>query len=1434
METATAPDALSLFHEDVRSWFQNRFKFPTEGQAQAWPLIAAGGNVLLAAPTGSGKTLAAFLWAVDRLWRRGLEEGLPHKTQVLYISPLKALSHDVKKNLEEPLREIRARSLQEHLREVDVTLAVRTGDTSAAERESMRKQPPHIFITTPESLFLLLTSTRGRALLQDVETVIVDEVHALAGNRRGAHLALSLERLQALTERPLQRIGLSATQKPLELVANFLVGDRDATCSIVDVGRRRDFDLQVEIPSSGLSAVMELEVWEEVYARLLVLIAEHRTTLIFTGTRRMAERIAHRLRQTLGDDAVAAHHGSMSRERRHDAEQRLKAGTLRAMAATSSLELGIDIGSVDLVVQIGSPKSINAFLQRAGRSRHHVGGIPKARLFPLTRDELVEAAALLRALRQGELDALWIPEAPLDMLAQQIVAEVACREWGLDSLYAVLRRAHPYRNLSPERFLEIVQILAQGYTTRRGRRGAHIHFDAVNHRLRGRPGARLTALLNGGAIPDAFDYEVRLEPGDQFLGTVHEDFAIESMSGDVFLLGNGTWRILRVEENAVRVADAKGEAPSLPFWLGEAPSRSAELCAAISDLRRELEIRLGDPKVLQTMVAAQGSAPEAPWKIDAALWLREETGFTPEAANGIVDHLASGFLALGTLPKQEELVAERFFDSGGDMHLVLHCPYGSRVNRAFGLALRKRFCRKFNFELQAAATEEGLILSLGATHSFPLEEVFQYLNSNTVRGLLQQAVLDSPMFEVRWRWNATRFLAIARRRGGKRVPAILQRLDAQDLVALVFPDQIACAENILGDREIPDHPLVRQTLDDCLHEAMDIEGLEALLRRIENGSCRVTARDVSEPSPLAQELLQARPYAFLDGAPLEERRTRAVTARSSGDPAQVTPASLDAEAVMAVTEEAWPSPRDPDELHDALLTGGFLTEGEIRAGSGGDSWQMFLEPLIASNRIGSLSPSSGQPIWVASERWAEARRALPDAVPVVTPVLPESLRQYSGAAEEALRDLIRSRLEIAGPVSEAQLADPLGISVPAAGITLLGLESEGFVFRGDFRPGPKPQWCERRLLFRMRQRSVSHRRKSVVTVPATRFQEFLFGGLGVFRVGARHAEPPRGSPETLNSVLEILEGFEAPGELWEKEILQARVPDYDPAWLDLACQSGRFGFGRLRPPKGDGPLPPFLSLRYMPLAFFPRQNLRIWKRLGGAVGAPENAPTNGPTSILREILQRRGAIFADELFSAAAAAGVLPEETERGLRALIHAGLAAGDGFSALRGLWRPLRRARSSSGWKPAGRLPSAFPGRFFLFPAEDTPLPRLEVEEMRLHAARILLRRYGVVFRALAQRETVLPPWRELRLALRTLEDRGEARGGRFITGVAGEQFASPDALEMLYREAPFSPEDPAITLCSHDPANLQGILTPERRGPLHPKNRILFLRGVPQPAT
>src|SRR6266550_2519014 len=1076
---------LSGFHPVIERWFGARFAEPTEPQRGAWPVIQAGRNALIAAPTGSGKTFAAFLAAIDSLLRQGLEGTLRDETQVVYVSPLKALSNDVQKNLAEPLAEIRHTLEAMCLPDVEIRTLVRTGDTPAAERQAMVHRPPHILVTTPESLFLILTSERARDMLRSVRTVIVDEIHAVARDKRGSHLALSLERLEHLAGRRLQRIGLSATQKPIEDIAQFLVGTKRAPSpdsqapSVIDSGHARTLDLAIEIPSSPLEAVMEAEVWEEIYERLVQLILEHRTTLVFVNTRRLAERLTLHLSERLGADQVTSHHGSLSKEKRLDAETRLKEGKLKALVATASLELGIDIGAVDLVCQIGSTRSIATLLQRVGRSGHNLAAVPKGRLFPLSRDELIECTALVRAARERTLDRLIIPAHPLDILAQQIVAAVACEEWQEDALFELVRGAYPYRDVSRKDFDAVVQMLAEGFTTRRGRRGAYVHYDGVNRRLRARRGARLAALASGGAIPDIGDYRVILEPTETFVGTLNEDFAIESMPGDIFQLGNRSYLIQKIESGQVRVVDAQGQPPSIPFWLGEAPGRTPELSQEVSRLRRDVGGRLADAR-------------------EATAWLAGEIPGVPEpAARQMVEYLEASQKILGVIPTQETLVLERFFDEAGGMQLVLHAPFGSRINKAWTLALRKRFCRQFNFELQAAATEDALLLSLGPQHSFPLSDVFRYLHPATTRDILVQALLDAPVFKTRWRWNTTISLAVPRSRGGAKVPPQLQRMQADDLMAAVFPDAAACLENIPGDREVPDHPLVNQTVRDCLAEAMDFDGLIAVLNRIHAGELRLIARDTPEPSAFAHEILNAKPYAFMDDAPLEERRTHAVQTRVPRDRAGSEMRALDADAIERVRDEERPDPRDADELHDALLTAGFLSSPEIvrlkadpTDGSRPDAGDAVV--LAGTRRATRASnPESGvpKPVWIAAERLPEFLAIHPGATLAPPIAAPRSRAARVWTREEAIVELLRGRLSIIGPTTAAALAASLGIAEADADAALLALESDGTVLRGHFEsraPSPESrlQWCDRRLLARIHRYTLNRLRAEIAPVSA--------------------------------------------------------------------------------------------------------------------------------------------------------------------------------------------------------------------------------------------------------------------------------------------------------------------------------------------------------------
>ena len=923
---------LSNFDPLIAEWFTRKFGSPTEPQVAGWRDIATGGDVLISAPTGSGKTLAAFLICLDSLVRAARADALPSETQVVYVSPLKALSNDVRRNLETPLAEIAQLAAERGVKLAPIRTAVRTGDTPAAERQQMSKKPPHILVTTPESLYILLTAERPRRNLQSVRTVVVDEIHAVADDKRGSHLALTLARLDAVIQssgaKKPQRIGLSATVRPIEEVASFLSPSQPA--SIINVGHRREMDLAIEVPNDELGAVATSEMWEEIYDRVARHILSQRTTLVFVNTRRMSERVAHALGGRLGHDVVLPHHGSLSRTLRQDAESRLKNGELKAVVATASLELGIDIGTVDLAIQIGSPRSIAVALQRVGRSGHWVGAKPHGIFFPTTRDELVECAALIHAIRNGDLERLEIPQNALDILAQQIVAETACEAYDEDALYDLFRGAYPYRNLPRRDFDAVITMLSEGIATARGRSGALLHRDQVNHRVRGRRGARLAAITSGGAIPDSAAYAVIAEPEGKTVGTIDEDFAVESLTGDVFLLGTHSWRVRHVGQGKVRVEDAHGAQPSLPFWLGEAPGRSAELSAAVSQLRENVAL------------------------------LGPNCGLDEAGARQAIDYLQAGESSLGAMPTNKTIIAERFFDESGGMQLILHAPFGSRINRAWGLALRKRFCQSFNFELQAAATDNGICISLSEQHAFPLEAVFEFLHPETIEGVLRDALLVAPMFTARWRWNSSRALALLRFRGGRKVPAPIQRMHAEDLLASVFPDQVACAENLTGPPRIPDHPLVNETIANCLHEAMDLDGLRGLLERLRNGTIRRVAVENPAPSVFSHEILNANPYAFLDDAPLEERRARAVQLRSTlrTDAAQGA-GILDPAAIVEISTEVWPEPRDADELHDALLT--FIS------GPSETAWRKWFEELTVTGRAFSVERGEVE-FWVAAER----------------------------------------------------------------------------------------------------------------------------------------------------------------------------------------------------------------------------------------------------------------------------------------------------------------------------------------------------------------------------------------------------------------------------------------------------------------------------------
>ena len=1554
MRMQSLPESLLWAHPLVAEWFVRQFGTPTEPQEQGWPHILAGRTTLISAPTGSGKTLAAFLACIDRLVRKALAGDLRDRTEVLYVSPLKALGNDIQKNLEIPLGEILALAGERGLLMPEIRTAVRTGDTLMPERRAMLKRPPHILVTTPESLYILLTAESSRRILRDVETVIVDEIHAVADDKRGSHLALSLERLEALTYRRPVRIGLSATQKPIEEVGHFLTGswraepdsvsgrlrvrshDGCATADesagatgpdlvIVNIGHKRKLDLAIEVPPMPLGPVASNEMWDAVYDRLVELVMQNRSTLVFVNTRRMAERIAHQLGERIGEENVAAHHGSLSRKLRLAAERKLKEGQVRVLVATASLELGIDVGFVDLAVQINSPRAIAVVLQRVGRSGHWRGAVPKGRFFATTRDDLMECAALVRAIKLGDLDRLVIPEAPLDVLAQQIVATCAAgggsdarmrstvrgpedsataggdpstslragatevtgatdEGWDENELFALVKRAYPYRNLTREKFESILEMLAEGIAARRGRYGAYIHRDKVNRKLRARRGARLAAITSGGAIPDNSLYTVVAEPDGVVVGTVDEDFAVESNRGDIMLLGNTSWMIHRIETNAGRmlVHDAHGAPPSVPFWRGEAPARTEELSQHVGDLREKISGML--PRTSPVGFSATQTEVAA-----CVCWLKDECGLDDSGAEQAIEYILQGRAVLGAVPTQRTVIAERFFDEAGGMQLIIHAPFGGRINKAWGLSLRKRFCRGFNFELQAAATDNGLNIALAEQHSFPLGDVFHFLQADSVQPILEQAALDSPIFGTRWRWDANRALALLRFQGGKKVPAQIQRMRSDDLLASVFPEAAACFENIEGDRKIPDHPLVNEVVKDVLTEALDLEGLKTVLRGMASGEIRVRAVDTPVPSQFSHEILNANPYAYLDDAPLEERRARAVEMR------RVLPESvleevgkLDPGAIVQVQEDAWPDVRDADELHDVLHTLVAMPldmvraletpalnlpkDGEFRMGhppgldrtaEGGRphmstaEWHGYFERLAREGRAGvaagaEAETASGQPegrrrYWVAAERARSFQTLFPGARFENELADVESAQ---GSHDDVLLTLVTGWMSHLGPATASQIGEMIGLPVSEIENALLRMEASGTVLRGSFTgsrdrrtemsaphgsvelgstgqpvtavPTHETEWCERRLLARIHRLTVGMLRKQIEPVTASQFMQWLLRWQHV--APGSQVSGERGTLE----VLQQLQGFEIPANAWERQVLARRVTDYDPKWLDQLCLTGAVGWGRLSPhpatldssgtdvtsggPNGSRQRR-VIPTSVAPITFFVREEAD-WMALSsnphfsqkrGEEGLPTLGLSHGSELVLEFLRQRGASFFADIVRGT----GKLKAEIETALWELVAAGLVTADGFDNLRSLIDPKRRAGQGVG---KTNRPRHSAGRWALLHADAMAERPRAVEA----ACWMLLRRYGIVIRDLLARESNLPPWRELLMGFRRLEDRGEIRGGRFVDGFLGEQFALPIAVESVRAMRNLPPATEGITLSAADPLNLVGILVPGERVP------------------
>ena len=1432
---------MESFHPAVRAWFGERFPDgPTPPQRAAWPHIAARRDTLVAAPTGSGKTLSAFLVAIDRLYKafeRG--EATDGVARVVYVSPLKALAVDIAENLERPLLEIAAISKAMGLGAPTIRVGVRSGDTPTSARAAMVKKPPAFIVTTPESLYLMCTSSKARAALSTVDTLIVDEIHSLARDKRGSHLSLTLERLDHIcreaTGESFVRVGLSATQKPISTVADLLVGGRvdangDARCEIVDEGHVRRLDLDLVVPPSEMEAIAPAEQMGEILDHIAQLVEAHTTTLVFVNTRRMAERISHELGERLAEhdeDAeanVVAHHGSLSKERRLAVERRLRAGDLKALVATASLELGIDVGPVDLVCQLGSPRNIATFLQRVGRANHQRYGIPKGRLYPQTRDDLVECCALLTAVHGGRLDALLPPEAPLDILIQQLVAEVSAQEWDVDDLFELVRRAGPFRSLSRHDFDECLELAAHGVQTGRGVRSHWIHHDDVNDQLRGRRGARMAALTSGGAIPELGDYRVLLDPDDTFIGSVNEDWATESMPGDIFTLGTHSWRIRRIEPGVVRVVDAEGLPPTIPVWFGEAPGRTLELSEEVCIIRRAVEERLraGDPDAARS-------------------WLMGAAQIDAEPAQQVIRYLAASLAILGTLPTRDKLVIERFFDETGGMQLIVHSPNGARLNRAFGLALRKKFCKNFDFELQAAASDDAVCLSLGPQHSFPLGDVAGFLKSNTVEQTLTNAVLvpPSPMFLSRWRWNLNRSLLVLRWKGGRKNPPPIQRMEADDMMAALFPLAAACQENVSGPVELPDQVIVRQTMDDTLREAMDLDGLRELVGRLERDELEVVTVDSTEPSPLSHELLVGKAFTFLDDAEAIDRRSRAVPLRRG------LPVDLDEigkvapEAIAEVAQQVIPDPTSADELFE-LLESLVVTRAV-------DVWRPMFDQLVADGRatMAFAEPPRSAEFWTVGADRTKAAALRPDLWP--------DAETTTDDRTDALLTAVRGRLDCCAITTGDKLAAQMGVDRSSVEFTLVGLENEGFAIRGNWgdsgdgsdavggvgiraevpAPGggsgsvggvgiraevPAKYWASRRLLSRMHVYSQKGKRARVEPSTAQDFMRFLFEW--------QHVAPGsqlRGV-DGLTSVVAQLQGWHAAAAAWEPHILARRLGDFRPEVLDRRSLAGDITWGRLVAASTASSRP--TATKATPITLALRNDLE-WLVAAVRGGVEPEPLEEGCAAELLAELRQRGARFHHELGSAT---GRLATDVEQGLWELVWRGLVHADSFHAVRSLFEARDRSASPTrtrGLRRGSATRHGGEGRWTLFAEHHLDA---DPDELAEAVAEQLLARWGVVFHALVQREQLALPWREVLWAFRRLEARGVIRGGRFVSGFSGEQYALPEAADHLDRIRKTERPGLEVAINACDPLNLTGVVTPGERIPARRGAEIVYRDGVP----
>ena len=1380
--------ALERFSEPVRTWFETTFSAPTAAQEQGWPAIAAGDHTLILAPTGSGKTLTAFLWGIDRLMNTPPSE--TPGPRVLYISPLRALAVDVEKNLRAPLQGISLAGERLGHPVRMPTVGMRTGDTPADERRKLVRNPPDLLITTPESLYLMLTSA-ARETLAGVETVIIDEIHALAATKRGSHLALTLERLEERCERPPQRIGLSATQRPLDEIARFLGGQRDGAprpVTVVDAGIRKTMEIEVVVPVEDMGRLGEIidepvegpaaagpvrrSIWPSMHPRLLELILEHNSTIVFVNARRLAERLATRLNELHlegesraaeaegrppppGHELVKAHHGSLSRERRLDIEDELKRGDLKALVATSSLELGIDMGAVDLVIQVESPGSVASGLQRIGRAGHQVGQPSRGRIFPKHRADLLETAVVVERMHAGAIESTRYLRNPLDVLAQQIVAMVALDEWAVDDLAAVIRRSAPYADLSDEVLHNVLDLLAGRYPSEEfSELRPRIVWDRVNGVIRGRSGAQRLAVTSGGTIPDRGLYGVFLPDGTR-VGELDEEMVYESRPGETFLLGASTWRIEEITPERVIVTPAPGQPGKMPFWHGDGPGRPLELGRAIGAFTREIREETGDAAVTR---------------------LTERHGLDPLAADNLLRYLDEQIEATGALPDDRTIVVERFRDEIGDWRVCILSPFGARVHAPWAMALQGRLADEWGLEVELMWSDDGIAMRLPeAVDDLPIEQLL--VDPEDIDELVMAQLPNTAMFASRFREASARALLLPRRRPDRRTPLWMQRQRAADLLKVAA--------------RYPDFPLLLETTRECLNDAFDVPALREVLGGLRSRDIRVVTVETRQASPFAQSLLFGwiAVYMYEGDAPLAERRAAALALdrdllrdllgaeelRELIDPGVLADLELELQR-LADGRRA----RDPDELTDVLRGLGPLTREEADARSDGSAAE-WLDELVAGTRVikGSVA---GEERFAAAEDASRVRDALGLALP---PGLPQA---FTDPVERPLVDLVARYARTHGPFLAQHVARRLGVRVAPVQLALESLEGEGRVVRGEFRPeGVEREWCDEDVLRTLRRRSLAVLRKEVEPVDGVALARFLpaWQGVGV----------PRRGPEGLVEVLNALQGAALPASIVESDVLPARMAAYRQSDLDALCTAGEVvwvGAGALGATDG-------------------RVRLVYRDRLGLLVPAADEPPEGPVHAALLAHLDQRGASFWPDLVAASAEEGVPYDESTvlTALWDLVWAGLVTNDSLAPLRSFLagKPRRAAKRRPSPGRLTRLgPPQAAGRWSLVDPLRRPVP---TETEAAHArAQQLLERYGVLTREAALGEGAEGGFAGVYPVLKALEDRGQVRRGYFVAGLGGAQFALPGAVDRLRagRDG-----DGAVLLAAADPAQPYGAALP-----------------------